>query len=464
MSERRILKNTSLSAESLLNRISSRGAVTTGILMAALLSLPLAGAAEPEDPALSLSLVGAITTVLEKSPLSAVADNGALAAEQARKAARGEFLPKVKAQYNYTRLSESPTASFAGIEMDFGSQDQHTVQGRIEQPLFTGFALVSQYRTAKMGEQQAACDKQAIRQDLILQTHEAYFGVLLTEKNLDVAEQAVAQLTSHAEVAKQFYENGMTPKNDLLKALVQLADTRRNHIEAVHQLDLARSQLNIMLQRDVQAPLKLKEALENRPYERSLDESISLAMTHHPDLLTSQLNIDKARQGVNLNRSGLYPNVALVGSLQHEEGTFSENEDTLSATLHAEWALWEWGSNFYKIKESKSQLLMARSQYANQVDMIKLQVQRAFLQIEGYREAIAVAETSIEQAKENFRITEEQYKESITTSTEVLDAQTLLDQSQVNYYSALSNYNIAIARLERAMGILAIPGEKQDDG
>jgi len=133
--------------------------------------------------------------------------------------------------------------------------------------------------------------------------------------------------------------------------------------------------------------------------------------------------------------------------------------NTLSATLHAEWALWEWGSNFYKVKESKSQLLMAKAQYANQVDMIKLQVQRAYLEIEEWRQAIEVAKTSIEQAKENYRITEEQYKESITTSTEVLDAQTLLDQSQVNYYSALSNYNIAIARLERAMGILTIPGE-----
>ena len=436
------------------------GHLATVWILILILLFPLsADAVEPEDPAQGLSLSEAISTVLEKSPLSSVAQNGALAAEQARKAARGEFLPKVKAQYNYTRLSETPSASFGGIEMDFGSQDQSTIQGRVEQPLFTGFALVSQYRTAKLGEQQAAWDEQAIRQDLILQTHEAYFGVLLAERNLDVAEQAVAQLTSHAEVAKQFYENGTTPKNDLLKALVQLADTKRNRIEAMHQLDLARSQMNILLQREVQAPLKLKEALVYRPYKRSLEESISLAMTHHSDLLTSKLNIDKAKQGVNLSRSGLFPNVALVGSMQHEEGTFSEEEDTLSATLHAEWALWEWGSNFYKVKESKSQLLMAKAQYANQVDMIKLQVQRAYLEIEEWRQAIEVAKTSIEQAKENYRITEEQYKESITTSTEVLDAQTLLDQSQVNYYSALSNYNIAIARLERAMGILTIPGE-----
>ena len=66
---------------------------------------------------------------------------------------------------------------------------------------------------------------------------------------------------------------------------------------------------------------------------------------------------------------------------------------------------------------------------------------------------VPVAELSVHQAEEGFRIAEERYKEHITTSTEVLDAQTLLTQAKTNYYTALYNCNIALAKLYRAIGM-----------
>jgi len=59
---------------------------------------------------------------------------------------------------------------------------------------------------------------------------------------------------------------------------------------------------------------------------------------------------------------------------------------------------------------------------------------------------------ALKQAKENYRITDLQYKEQVTTSTEVLDARTLLSQSEANYYGALYGYFDALARLERTVG------------
>ncbi len=65
---------------------------------------------------------------------------------------------------------------------------------------------------------------------------------------------------------------------------------------------------------------------------------------------------------------------------------------------------------------------------------------------------ISVSEKAIEQAEENLRMNEERYKYQVATATDVLDAVTLLAQARVNYYGALSDFNIAKARLERAMG------------
>ena len=61
-------------------------------------------------------------------------------------------------------------------------------------------------------------------------------------------------------------------------------------------------------------------------------------------------------------------------------------------------------------------------------------------------------ETAIHQAKENFRISEERYKQRVDTSTDVLDARTLLSRTQFNYFSALYDLEIAKAALALAMG------------
>jgi outer membrane protein TolC len=58
----------------------------------------------------------------------------------------------------------------------------------------------------------------------------------------------------------------------------------------------------------------------------------------------------------------------------------------------------------------------------------------------------------VEQAKENLRITEERYREQVATSTEVIDARTLLTRTQNNYYNALNGYNLSKAALYRAIG------------
>jgi outer membrane protein TolC len=52
-----------------------------------------------------------------------------------------------------------------------------------------------------------------------------------------------------------------------------------------------------------------------------------------------------------------------------------------------------------------------------------------------------------------LRINQALYQEQMATSTQVLDAQTLLVQALTNYTNALADYNIAQARLVRAMGI-----------
>jgi len=74
------------------------------------------------------------------------------------------------------------------------------------------------------------------------------------------------------------------------------------------------------------------------------------------------------------------------------------------------------------------------------------------LALEEAEKNIPTTRKAIEQAEENLRVSEERYKAQVTTSTEVLDAQTLLTRASRNYYDALYDHSLAKARLQRSLG------------
>jgi outer membrane protein TolC len=59
---------------------------------------------------------------------------------------------------------------------------------------------------------------------------------------------------------------------------------------------------------------------------------------------------------------------------------------------------------------------------------------------------------ALDQAKENYRMTNLQYQHQLATTTNVLDARAFLSQAMTNYYGALYGYLIAEAELERVAG------------
>jgi len=301
---------------------------------------------------------------------------------------------------------------------------------------------------------------------MVLLVHEAYFNVLKAGRFLDVAEEAVGLLEALVRVAQDFYDVGMIPKNDLLKAEVELANIRQGRVKAANAVALAEAAFNISLRRDIDAPVSLVDLLEYKPFGRTQQECFDDANVNRLELKMLDTRIDQAERAVSLARSPFYPTVGIFGSFRWEDGGFIPDPEVWSAGAVAKWTLWDWGKTYSNVQAARATMNRARNEEIRLRDGIKLEVKRAYLSLREAEANISVAEKSIEQAGENYRITEEQYKASMTTSTEVLDAQTQLSQARLNYYSALSDYNIELARLRKATGKLftSLSGPERSPG
>jgi outer membrane protein TolC len=279
---------------------------------------------------------------------------------------------------------------------------------------------------------------------------------LKAEKFLDVAKQTVKQFEAQLEVTKAFFEVGIVPKNDVLQAEVRLANARQALVRTENDLAAAKSSFNILLRREINTPLEVVDILAYQSFPLGFEASLEEALRQRPEVKTAQLIIDQAKENVKIAKSGYFPTVSLSGNYNRlsEEpmlnGDMKNERWTVQAL--ATFTLWNWGNTAFKVGENKVKVTQAEDSKNQLIESITLEVKNDYLNLLVAGKNIKVAETAIEQAEENLRMNEERYKYQVATQTDVLDAVVLLAQTRVNYYGALSDFNVAKAQLERSMG------------
>lgn len=412
---------------------------------------------QAEEASSTFTVESSIEYALTHSTQMLATKEGVAAAEANKKKQFTEFLPKLSANYTYKRLDEQKKPF---LDVVTTPQDLHQFTATVDQPIFSGFSKKTQYEISALGLDVARLLERETRLDLILKVKTAYFELLQKEKLEKVAQQAVTQLGAHAEVAKNFYEVGMIPRNDVLESEVELANANQDLVVAQHGVQLAKSRFNTLLRRPVDAPLTVEDVMGYQPFSRAYEDCVETALKQRPEMRIADLEVETAQREVKLTKTGYYPSVDLQAnyykrgddpSLDGGEGIFFKEE--WDAMAIASWTFWEWGKTRFGVNEKKSRLSQAQLNRIELEDNIRQGVKGAYLTVKAAEKNILTAEKAVEQAQENFRMNQERYKEQVATSTEVLDAQTLLTKTQTNYFNALSVFNMSEAGLERAMGL-----------
>jgi len=429
-----------------------------GFILWAIVSASIVWGQEPQKP---LTLEESIKIAMERSLTLHSAVVGIVGSEYRRKEAITNFLPWWTGQYSYTQYSTPVTigavqAAIPGAGVGT-SRDVYNLNTTINQPLFTGGFNLATYRSAKIGVDLSKETLETAKRDLVLQVRVGYFNILRAEKFLDVAQQQVKQFEAQLEVTKAFFEVGIVPKNDVLLAEVNLANARQSLVKAANDVATAKASFNILLRREVNTSLEVVDILAYKAFPLSYEQSIEEALRLRPEVKTAQLNIDQAKEGVKIARSGYFPTINLLGNynrysdeLDLSRGVNFSDRWTIQAL--ATFTLWNWGNTAFKVGENKVKVTQAQDSKNQLIDSITLEVKQDYLNMLVAEKNLSVAEKAIEQAEENLRMNEERYKYQVATQTDVVNAVTLLAQARVNYYGALSDFNIAKAQLERGMG------------
>lgn len=443
-----------------------------------ILTAALFGLLMPPFPTLAapapgqITLEQAIAKALAYSPNLAAAKEDLAAADLQRRESQTYFLPSLGTSYTYQADQNAKISRTALGPVITSAENTYLWSTTLTQPLFTGFRLTSNFRLADLGVDVAEMQVRLAVLDVALSVKEAFFDYLRAQKAEEVAKQAVVQLTSHLKTAQDFHEVGIIPINDVLKVEVELANAQQQEVSANNATSVARSRLNTLLGLPVDAELEVEDILSFHEVPISYDEARTTARAQRPELKALDLRLMQSDQSIIQAQSYYYPQLNLQGSYNFMSDSPELGDSNVydatgwQVVTRLDWTFWEWGRTADQVGQRRAQKRRLENTRRDTQDQVDLQVKQYYLALHDAEKNIATAKASIRSAQENYRITLERFKEQLTTNTEVLDAQTLLTQAQNNYFTSLTVYNVAEARLRRAMGGglpagLEIPAEAQ---
>jgi len=376
------------------------------------------------------------------------------------------FLPQLKFMASYTRFSDNVppfevTTPFSPVPIKISDPvlNNYNLRLTLQQPLFTGFKLLSSKHSAEYNFNAAESEFSKEMNDAAFNIHNAFWNYYRAHEVRELLVNSLKQIENHLNDTKNFLENGLVTQNDYLKLQVQYSNTKLILIEAENNLKVTHAVFNKMLGLPLEAPTEISaDKLETESIEYDLEGLIKEAKSNREELESLSFRLKALEENITSVRSGWFPNIYLTGNYYYSnpnskfQPLMDEWNDTWDIGVTLNWDIWDWGMTSSKTTQAEELSIQTQSTLEKMNDNIEVEVYQSYLNLIKAKEKVEVSKLTLEQSFENYRITSEKYNEQLATSTDLIDAEVTELQSATNLTSSLVEYNLAKVRLERAIG------------
>jgi outer membrane protein TolC len=416
----------------------------------------------------TLTLSQAVEIALAKNPLTRATAAGRQLADAQLSVASATRWPILQASESVT-TSNNPVFVFGSLleQGRFGSNNflidslnnpdtltnfRAGLSARV--PLFDQRQSRARIDVAKLGQQQADQQTELVAQQIRFEVLKSYYGVLLAQSRVVVADEAIQIGTADLKRIKDKFETGFVVRSDLLAAEVQLSEFRQQKIQAIGDLATAQAALNTALGLPVHLSHTITDQLSERlfPIETS-DELNRLALQNRPEYARAMLAVRVNARQLRGVRDEVLPRVDAFSSVGVSGRSPVTGSSDYAVGASVTINIFDPGRKA-KINQARAAESIAQAEQAHLANQISFEVVRGYQQFVSARERLLVGAQTTAQASEVLRIVRDRYHEGLTTITEVLRAELALVRARTDVLTARHDHYVAYANVLLATGRL----------
>ena len=291
-----------------------------------------------------------------------------------------------------------------------------------------------------------------VRLDIRVRVHKAFDDLLLAQNEMQIHHQHVAIARQAIEAARIEYTVGKVPQQDMLKAQVALTSLAEHMIRFDHDSSLAQAQLNTLLGRDPNTPVRVTgdfAVVDALPEARTLDAT---ALKSRPDLVAAELAAERSHTEQTLAKKAYRPDFTVsAGYMLMPSGTPTRNDYMLEGSMNLPWL--NHRKHDAEIAEATARLTEQDAELSSLRNVAFGQIQEALVDAQAAQQLAHVYHDQLlPQANATLESSVIAYENNKTNFLNLLDSQMTVINVDLAWLDAVADFDTRLADLELATG------------
>ena len=342
------------------------------------------------------------------------------------------------------------------LQMSMGGQSLSMAKNGVSagvmamQPVFAGGQIINGNKLAKVGEEVSRLQRGLSENEVRLNTENYYWQAVMLKEKLKTLDQMDKQLVSVEKDAQAAVEAGVRNRNDLLQVQLRKNETRTSRIQVENNLMTVCDMLaQVMGHAGESVDVKSSISAPESTQQYYLPPEDALPKTNEYQLLEKQVEADKLQYKLSAGKN--LPSVAVGGGYLYSN-VMDKSQNNLIGMLTVSVPISSWWGGSHDMKRQKIQIANTINDKQDKSELLMVKMRKAWNDMNDAYKQVDIAKESIRQSEENLRLNTDYYQAGTATISDLLDAQTLYQQSRDKYVESITNYEVKKREYLQATG------------
>lgn len=329
----------------------------------------------------------------------------------------------------------------------------------LTQPLYQGGRLRQQIRCSKLEAAVASDRLDEGTSDLKLTLLQYYLQLFSLYKERDVLTFSIRESERRLKDIRRLRQEGLITNNDVLRSELQLTNDALSLKETENSIRLVSQQLDLLAGFDERLLIVPDTALlDSSMAIGSYEHYVNLALAAEPGMKAARHQTELARTSDRLLRAEFRPSLSLYAGNTLARPLSRTLEDLYNNNWNVGLTFSYSFSSLYRARQrlqmSRQQIALALNAEQLQLQTLRMRIREAYLRHHEAVDRVNALRLSARQARENYRIMENRYLNQLAILTDLLDANNVLLQVELQLTGARTEVVRTYYLLQRACGQL----------
>ena len=347
-----------------------------------------------------------------------------------------QLLPKITLSSSFMKLNDDINMLGKTIS---NSDTPYSNKLVLQQPLFVGGAVLNGIKFLKYGEEIADIQMEQKKREIRINVLQNYVAILKTNKNKEILENALKEMTETYGILNQKLELDIIAKKPVLDMNYRILELKANLVSLNNELDIRKLALKNLMGVAKNEDINIKD-LDIPNFDMSsidLNKDIEFANTNKSAMKTLEIAKELSEVNKNIKRADLLPKIYFRFNYETYGKEYgSSTSGTWNAGITASMNILDFGITLDDMSKSKKEIEQKQIDQELARDKVEISLRSSYMEMDRLNSLITIKKEALESSKENYRVEKQKLDLDMTTATEFLNAENDYRKAEIELINA----------------------------